>query len=79
MCIGCHSESYNRVTFPSVYNIPLIRGQSAEYIKYALAEYASGNRYTDEELNKLATMPAIAASLSEQDMADLAAYYSVFD
>jgi cytochrome c553 len=49
--------------------VPKIAGQNAEYIVAALKEYASGAR-------SFPTMEAIAKSLSEQDMADLAAYYS---
>lgn len=75
MCIGCHNIPGYSITFPTVYKIPRINGQSADYIKYALQEYAAGNRYPTE-FGKVATMPAIAASLSEQDMDDLAAYYS---
>lgn len=75
MCIGCHNIPDYAVAFPNRYKVPKIQGQSFEYIKYALAEYAAGTRYTTE-LNRLASMPAIAASLSDQDIEDLAAYYS---
>jgi cytochrome c553 len=47
----------------------MIAGQNAPYIVAALKEYASGAR-------SFPTMDAIARSLSEQDMADVAAYYS---
>lgn len=75
MCMGCHNIADYKIAFPSVYRIPRIQGQSSEYIKYALQEYAAGNRYT-EDLNRLMSMPAIAASLTEQDMDDLAVYYA---
>ena len=75
MCIGCHNIPGYKTAFPIVYRVPRIQGQSAEYIKYALMEYASGTRYS-EELNRLASMPSIAASLTEKDIDDLATYYS---
>lgn len=74
-CIGCHNVPNLAIAFPVRYKIPRIQGQSAEYIKYALQEYAAGTRY-DGEQNKIASMPAIASSLTEQDIEDLAAYYS---
>jgi len=68
MCIGCHSIPGYQASFPEVHKVPMIAGQNAKYLATALAEYKSGDR-------KHPTMRAIAASLSEQDMADLAAYY----
>jgi len=47
----------------------MIAGQNEQYIIVALRAYASGERSHP-------TMNAISASLSEQDMADLAAYYA---
>jgi cytochrome c553 len=69
MCIGCHGIVGYQASFPEIYKAPMISGQSAKYISNALAGYAKGDR-------KHPTMIAIASSLSEQDMADLAAYYS---
>jgi cytochrome c553 len=69
MCIGCHGIGGYKSSFPEVYHVPKIAGQNAEYIVAALKEYASGAR-------SFPTMEAIAKSLTEQDMADLAAYYS---
>jgi len=69
MCIGCHGIEGYKSSFPEVYHVPKIAGQNAEYIVAALKEYASGAR-------TFPTMEAIAKSLSEQDMANLAAYYS---
>jgi cytochrome c553 len=68
MCIGCHGIPYYRASFPEVHQVPMIAGQNAKYIQAALAEYKKGDR-------KHPTMRAIATSLSDQDMADLAAYY----
>ena len=71
MCMGCHGIPDYKASFPEVYHVPMIAGQSAEYIVSALKEYASGAR-------TFPTMEAIAKSLSPQDMADLAAHYSSF-
>ena len=69
MCIGCHGLPGYRSSFPEVYNVPMIAGQNAKYIETALNEYKSGSR-------SHLTMVGIAKSLSEQDIADVAAYYS---
>jgi cytochrome c553 len=68
MCIGCHGIPRYQASFPEVYKVPLISGQGAKYIATALAAYKKGER-------KHPTMRAIATSLSEQDMADLGAFY----
>jgi cytochrome c553 len=69
MCIGCHAIPGYKATFPEVYQVPLIGGQNAKYIENALKSYRKGDR-------KHPTMRGIAGSLSDQDIADLAAYYS---
>ncbi len=69
MCIGCHAIAGYRIAFPEVYRVPMLGGQNAKYIEIALHDYKKGNR-------KYATMRAIAASLSDQDIADIAAYYA---
>ena len=69
MCIGCHGIKGYQASFPEVYKVPMISGQSAAYIASALHEYQKGER-------KHPTMRAVSQSLTEQDMADLAAYYS---
>ena len=68
MCIGCHAIPGYKSSFPTVYQVPMIRGQSAKYIEAALLAYRNGDRSHP-------TMRGIAASLSDQDIADLAAYY----
>jgi cytochrome c553 len=68
MCMGCHSIPGYQASFPEVHKVPMLAGQNAKYMAAALAAYKSGDR-------KHPTMRAIASSLSEQDMADLAAYY----
>jgi len=69
MCIGCHGIPGYRASFPEVYRVPKIAGQSEKYIQVALRAYASGERTHP-------TMDAISKSLSDQDIADLAAYYA---
>ena len=68
-CIGCHGIVGYQASFPEIYKAPMIAGQAAKYISNSLLAYQKDER-------KHPTMKAIAASLSEQDMADLAAFYS---
>lgn len=68
MCIGCHGIPGYKASFPSVYSVPMISGQSPKYLENALMAYKKGERSHP-------TMRGIAATLSDQDMADLAAYY----
>jgi cytochrome c553 len=68
MCIGCHNIQGYQASFPEVYKVPKIAGQSGRYIVAALMAYRKGDR-------KHPSMRAIAGSLSDQDMADVAAYY----
>ncbi len=69
MCIGCHGIAGYKASFPEVYRVPMLGGQSEKYIASSLAAYKKGDR-------KHPTMRGIAAGLSDQDMADIAAYYS---
>jgi cytochrome c553 len=68
MCVGCHGIRGYQASFPEVYKVPMIAGQSAKYIVAALTAYKQGER-------KHPTMRGIADSLSDQDMADIAGYY----
>ena len=68
-CIGCHGIPDYKATFPEVYRVPKIGGQTAKYIEAALHAYKKGDR-------KHPSMNGIAAGLSDQDIADVAAYYS---
>ena len=68
MCIGCHGIVGYQASFPEVYKVPMIAGQGGKYIVAALTAYQKGER-------KHPTMRGIAASLTEADMADLAAFY----
>jgi len=68
MCVGCHSIPGYQASFPEVHKVPMLAGQNARYMQAALAAYRSGDR-------RHPSMKALAASLSDQDMADLAAYF----
>lgn len=68
MCIGCHGIPGYQASFPEVHKVPKISGQNAKYIAAALTAYRQGDR-------KHPSMKGIAANLSDQDIADLAAYY----
>jgi len=69
MCSGCHGIEGWRTAFPEVYKVPKIAGQHQAYIVKALQAYRSGERSHP-------SMRAIVASLSDKDMADLAAFYA---
>ena len=69
MCEGCHGIEGWRIAFPEVYHVPKIGGQHAKYIVQALHEYKTGDRSN-------ASMRAIAGSLSDEDIENLAAFYS---
>ena len=68
MCIGCHGIKGYQASFPQVYKVPMIAGQNARYIAIALEGYRKGDR-------KHPSMRAVAGSLTDQDIADLAAFY----
>jgi len=68
LCIGCHGINGFHTAFPETYHVPRINGQGAGYISAALHSYKSGER-------KHPSMRTMASSLSDQDIADLAAYY----
>jgi cytochrome c553 len=68
-CTGCHGIPGWRTAYPEVYRVPYLGGQSAAYIVAALKAYKAGQRAH-------ASMQAVAASLTDQDMADIAAYYA---
>lgn len=66
-CTGCHGiPAYNNV-YPT-YHVPKLGGQNYDYLVAALKAYRSGER-------KHATMRAQAGSLSDEDIADVAAYF----
>ena len=67
-CQGCHGIPGVRTAFPELYSVPKLGGQHPAYIVQALQGYKKGDR-------SHSTMRAVAADLSDQDMADVAAYY----
>jgi cytochrome c553 len=69
MCTGCHTIPGYQSSFPRVYRVPKISGQSARYIEVALQAYKTGDRSHP-------TMAAIAAGLTDQQILDIAAYYA---
>jgi cytochrome c553 len=68
LCVGCHGIQGYHIGFPEVHKVPKISGQGAGYIRASLNAYKSGER-------KHPSMRTLAASLNDQDIADLAAYY----
>jgi cytochrome c553 len=70
-CMGCHGTPGYSNVYPT-YHVPKLGGQHAEYIVAALKAYASKQR-------SHGTMHANAQSLSDQDMADIAAYFASFE
>ncbi len=67
-CQGCHGVTGYKNAYPS-FRVPLIGGQSAEYLNQSLLAYRAGQR-------KHPTMQAQSESFSEQEIADLAAFLS---
>jgi cytochrome c553 len=66
-CLGCHGIPTYMNTYPT-YHVPKLSGQHADYIVAALKAYRDGQRTH-------ATMNAQAMSMSEQDMADIGAFW----
>ena len=69
-CHGCHGVPGYANAYPN-YHVPRIAGQNEQYLVNALHEYQSGDRSHP-------TMSAQADSLSDQDIADIAAYLASF-
>ena len=65
MCLGCHNIIGYQASFPEVHKVPMIAGQSPDYIQKALQEYRAGERSHP-------SMRGIAKSLTDQDIADVA-------
>jgi len=66
VCQSCHGRTGNESLLPSY---PILAGQHADYLEFALKSYRDGSR-------RNAVMAGFAANLSDQDIADLAAWYS---
>ena len=69
MCIGCHSIPGYQASFPYVYRVPKIGGQSPQYIEAALRAYRQGARNHP-------SMMAVAKGLTDQQISAVAAYYA---
>ena len=69
MCIGCHSIPGYQASFPQVYRVPKIGGQSQQYIEAALKAYRQGDR-------KHPTMIGVAKGLTDEQISSVAAYYA---
>jgi len=69
MCEGCHEIAGWRTAFPEVYRVPKLVGQHEAYLAAALKQYRSGDRSHP-------SMRGIATPLSDEDIANLAAYYA---
>jgi cytochrome c553 len=67
-CLGCHGVEGYRNAYPE-YSVPRLKGQHPEYLIAALTAYRSGERAH-------LTMHDQASSLSDQDIADIAAYFA---
>jgi cytochrome c553 len=70
-CAGCHGIPGYYNAQPA-YHVPKLGGQNADYIEVALQGYRRGTRGHE-------TMQAQASSLSDQDIADVAAYFASFE
>ena len=67
-CLGCHGVKHYVNTYPT-YHVPRIAGQHAEYLTAALKAYRAQTRSHP-------TMQANAALLSDQDIADISAWFA---
>lgn len=70
-CKGCHGIPGYFNANPA-YHVPKLGGQNADYIEVALQGYRRGTRGHE-------TMQAQASSLSDQDIADIAAFFAAFE
>jgi cytochrome c553 len=66
-CLGCHGVPNYKNAAP-VYSVPKLGGQRAAYLASALKAYSAGERAHG-------TMHAQAASMNDQDRADIAAFF----
>jgi cytochrome c553 len=67
-CLGCHGIDGYRNAYPN-YSVPKLEGQNPQYLSAALHGYRDGDRAH-------LTMHDQASTLSDQDIADIAAYFS---
>lgn len=69
MCIGCHGIPGYQASFPYVYRVPKIGGQSQPYLEAALKAYRQGARNHP-------SMTAVAKALTDEQISAVAAYYA---
>ena len=69
MCIGCHAIPGYQASFPYVYRVPKIGGQSQQYLEAALKAYRQGARNHP-------SMAAVAKGLTDEQISAVAAYYA---
>jgi cytochrome c553 len=67
-CLGCHGIDTYKNAYP-MYSVPKLEGQHQEYLDAALHGYRDGDRAH-------LTMHSQASTLSDQDIADIAAYFA---
>ena len=67
-CLGCHGVEHYVNTYPT-YKVPRVAGQHEAYLVAALQAYRAKTRSHP-------TMQANAGNLSDQDIADIAAYFA---
>ena len=67
-CLGCHGIEGYKNAYP-MYSVPKLEGQNPQYLAAALHGYRDGDRAH-------LTMHAQASTLSDQDIADIAAYFA---
>ena len=65
-CVACHGA---KGANPIQDSYPILAGQHADYLRHTLKAYRSGEREN-------AIMNGLAKTLSDQDIADLAAYFA---
>lgn len=71
-CVACHGADGNS----QVTNYPKLAGQHAKYLEKQLQDLKLGSTSGGEQGRYDPVMSAMAVPLSDQDIADLAAYYS---
>lgn len=69
MCIGCHGIPNYKTAYPVLYRVPKIAGQNYEYLVSSLNAYRNGERAHP-------SMVAVSKTLTDQDIADLSAFYA---
>lgn len=67
-CLGCHGVLHYVNTYPT-YHVPRLGGQHADYLIAALKAYRDKSR-------SHVTMQANAGLLTDEDIADIAAYFA---